>query len=495
MLSALVALTTFVIAGQTPGGPIRDTRPWNPANWDIDYQTIYEGTDAQTHWVIDQTTGQPKEVTVGRDWEDPLAPPIPPAAINSTNTPRTVRMSSNGTIKKRIKWIGVGDSPGKVLIKATATAGAYYKFSGTATASNGLGDPAGVWVGDGTLCESTGSSVRELPVNGSGVAELEISTTAYAESTGTDSYAKANAKGLNIEIADRFVTIQPWESPTYEPNPQDALPIPIVNLDPFDKRMNTAPRANPPLSEGNPYGIPDNTTFVLDSAYQAQPWGPWNNAVFGWSDGQSGQTIYRGLSYTVDQILYMMDHGPDVRTMTVTAHDSDGVTRDATVTVNVYAPCSNVTQTSDELTYGAWSRITSEVILSPGETVTFLEGTTTVKAVTKKVMNTIGGEIGGTIKDLLTIKLTGNRQWGQDDTAQLARLKQINQTTGPYSALTMVWLERRAFWMERWGWDHVYTANGYQGVDVWNYKYWVSGTKEQAEMQDAQQKVGKLEIE
>lgn len=500
VLAMLVATFSFSqggLGGPPGGGPGQDGNAWNPANWNTAYSIEYDGEDVAVNWINHPMLG-PTEYIVSQDWSDLWA--MPEGAYNSTGLSKTVRYSSSGTTKITIKWTSPYPTPSKVLVKIISNAGYYFASSGSGVASNGIGSSTvEMNLSPMTTGVASGSKLQYISINGSGEGVIELEKSASAESSGIGSWAGAHALGFTVEIADRAVEILPWITPTYrkvsDPH-QGILRVENVNLDPTDKQMDV--------------GILPTNWNNLEHAWRSGPsptiletgaWGPWHfqlpfQTTALWDTGETTFPSYRSFPYTYDEVLGLVS-GSESKTATVTATDHvDGVSRSASLVIRFHSVAENITATSDERVYSSWQRVSNEEVMFPQDSDRWLERTTgVVAAVTKKVMNELGGEVGATIKGVLQVKVAGKRQWGQDETAQISHTLGTRYLLQAREIPVKYWIERKAYWRVKWGWCDVYLQDGFAGIDVWHYTYWESGTKALAEEQDFQQAIREEEYE
>lgn len=405
--------------------------------------------------------------------------PNQPVSGNSTGTLQSVSFTSEGTTTYHIQWIGIGPAPQKILVKVNS--GAYYTVGGGApsnlTLDNGLGSLSHVYR---PSMIQNGTKTRVVPLD-QGVYKIVLKTKASATTVGVNAAASASADGTSIEIAPKGVTIIPWGSPTYTQGPQDA-PVPLQNIDSTDIRINTA------IMEGGTY-------HRIYGMFTAGLWGQWSNPVnYSWtvdsvlsspSHVQYGDTTaYQERLFTPQEVADILLNGPIPLTSEQLTATDINFSGNAKATIWAYAPQMFPTL-HHEVMHDNYVRVSDFIHRTPYGTTPISNTISHAHAVTKQL--TIGG---GTLGGLpvpqgspLTLALSiPTFQYGQ--TATITKTLSIGYTLNAGPDDRVFWIEKRNKWGEAFGSHLMYGPAGYEGLGLHRFTYWLSGSKESAELID-----------
>ncbi len=464
------------------GGPAYDANPSNPDNWQI---AISKSGQDETHgWHVASGSDVPDDNTYA--WPQVTHPAtfdLDPrhSASDSTGHGHGSNAVSQGDVTLTFTWVSPYQKPTYVIVRIVSNCIAEFSSGAEVNMSDGLGAPT-IISPDGLSASCSATQLRKLDVTG-GVASVTITSSGAVTATGPTSTAAVEVGMVDGAIEPKAVFIEPWISPTYGgPGPHD-MPIYIENPDPTNILMYL----------GLATQVPD-VLYSLNGSLQARQWGNWTlpTPFWAWSDvfglGTDPWVAQIQRTFTNTEVADIAKNGPRELDNSVTVTDLDGTSRSAQVKMLLFAPEQFPILTHSETKYDDFSRISAIFHRNPYGVTKCEESVSYAEAITKTLI--VGGGSVGTTKDspvVIALNLP-TFQFGETATVTKTQLYGVMLAAGPDD--TLFWLEKRNFWIEDSGFYEMFLADGYHGLGNLTFRHWVSGSKEDAEMQDHEYKMG-----
>ncbi|HVT10674.1 MAG TPA: hypothetical protein VHE55_00275 [Fimbriimonadaceae bacterium] len=464
------------------GSPAYDANPSNPDNWQISISK--SGSDETHGWhtvsgadVQDDNTYAWPQVTHPATFDlDPRH-----SASDSTGHGHGSNAISQGDVTLTFTWVSPYPQPSYVIVRIASNCIAEFSAGADVNLSDGLGAPM-ILSPDGLSASCSATQLRKLNVNG-GVATVTITSAGAVTASGPTSMAAVEVGMVDAAIEPKAVFVEPWISPTYGgPGPHD-MPIYIENPDPTNIQMYL----------GLATQVPD-VLYSLDGSLQARTWGNWTlpTPFWAWSDvfglGTDPWVAQIQRTFTNAEVADIAKNGPRELDNSVTVTDLDGTSRSAQVRMFLYAPEQFPVLNHTEEKYDEFGRVSAIFHRNPYGTTKCEETIAYAEAITKTLI--VGGGSIGTTKDspvVIALNLP-TAQFGETATITMTSLFGVILNAGPDDH--EFWLEKRNFWMEDSGFYEMFLADGYHGLGNLTFKHWVSGTKEAAERQDHEFRMG-----
>ena len=498
----MLAVASFAQSGPPGGGSGQmDGNPWNPANWDMQYETIREDAVQLRGW----KTINGEIVADNNDYDWAMMPQMEYITRNLGEGERSVSASSTGTIVKKIKWVSpYGNAPARILVQIqSAVKAGSSDLNPNIGVSNGLGSPATVATffmpDDGQ--QSYGPKLKWVEIESNGVGTIEVSQSSHAYGQVPESgYAGVDYPNLSVELADWAVGIQSWLGPTFYAKPVYSGPHIVGYVremndlsDPSDYRIDTVAQFiyN---SQGAPFisGAEFKKDFIqrdLFGSWQT-PWqkifNPGHTHLF------QNYGILERIWSSKASVANLMD-SPALEEIEVTQTMMNGESRFGRADVIVHAEYELYDLGEEYLETTDWVGIGGVLTISPlpyHQSRTLEATSGVVHTSTVDIGTEFGSDLTLGLKDLIGYKVGGVFSTSMGQSAALSvTLTESWTISGVFDEVVSYQWKRRAFFKSRDMYVKIYGHAGFLSTAVLKGQRWNSETKHLAETSDFESRV------
>lgn len=408
-LAALMAIAGLSCSQLPGGGGGVNSNPYNPQNWNCEYEVTYNGTTTYEGWRA--VSPQAYEAyTQVYDWGDPIGP-YDDAAYNESPDFHTIKATAFGTVTKKIKWIGIGPAPEYTFVRVNANVEVSTPNQRIdSKVSNGLDHPETEFGLNGVSSgkRASGFRMRKLLINpNNGVSEpITLEQSGRIEASTVLGAAHVHAPNMTIVVEDKVAGVQEYNFPNHKKaydlyGNSERVWVPnkwIDNIEIFTCMQLDEGQANDPAS-----------------GFFTQAIGP---VLFGWPNGVDIQmsptvnqyTAYINKHFSRDQLIDMISSGNSHdELVTINAFDAYS-NRNGQAIIHVFTPLSGKNLISNEIVaIGKPYIVSNQKHFEIGETKVIEATPITITATVSSSVSVSGGlELGLKIQEIVGIAASGN---------------------------------------------------------------------------------------